>query len=69
MSISRHIQLHRLRAGLASLSLLVLSGCVAYPAYGGYYYGGPGYAYAPGPYYYGGYGGGYYGYGWGHHWH
>ncbi|MCW3477351.1 hypothetical protein [Limobrevibacterium gyesilva] len=58
----------RLLLPAATLALLGLSGCVAYPAYDGYYAApAAGYVYAPAPRYY--YGGGYgygYGRGWGH---
>ncbi len=56
---------------LALVSLVSLSGCVAYPAYGGGgYYGGPSAAViVPAPLYRPYYGGGYYGGGWGRgHW-
>ncbi|HUN39809.1 MAG TPA: hypothetical protein VMU81_05925 [Acetobacteraceae bacterium] len=57
---------------LAALGLAALvSGCVAYPAYPGYGYYGPGYGYgyAPGGYVAigGGWGGGWHGGGWGWH--
>jgi hypothetical protein len=40
--------LYRAAVSIAALSLLALSGCVAYP----YGYGGYGYGYAPAPAYY-----------------
>ena len=48
MPVSHRPMLYRAAASIAALSLLALSGCVAYP----YGYGGYGYGYAPAPAYY-----------------
>ena len=48
MPVSHRPMLYRAAASIVALSLLALSGCVAYP----YGYGGYGYGYAPAPAYY-----------------
>jgi hypothetical protein len=78
MNTTERRLIHRLLPAAAALTLLALSGCVAYPAGYGYGYApgyAPGYAYAPAPYVYGppvtvgvGVGCCWGGRGWGGHW-